>query len=120
MKLISYLEQDTVRPGLCDGEAVYALSSVCSSILALLDKHDSDFSMVQQAHAAGQLPEVGALDKVYRLVEKHEILKVLSLAFFQTYHMNKFHDAGFREVSIAMEHSMQKTLVFKARLRRKR
>ncbi len=65
MKFISYLKDDVVLPGLCDGELVYGLSPVCNSILELLDNHGCDFSVVQRAYEAGQLPEIGELNSLH-------------------------------------------------------
>jgi len=65
MKLISYLKEDAVLPGLCDGEMVYGLLPVCNSVLELLDNHGCDLSVVQHAYKAGQLPEVGAFDSLH-------------------------------------------------------
>ena len=36
MKLLSYLDNGEVKPGICDGETVYDISSVSASIERLL------------------------------------------------------------------------------------
>lgn len=65
MKLISYLKDDIVFPGLCVGDVVFELSPVCNSILELLDNHGCDLSIVQRAYEAGQLPEAGAVASLH-------------------------------------------------------
>jgi hypothetical protein len=57
--------------------------------------------------------EVGTLDEIHRLIEEHEVFKVIGLGLFQADRSDKFNDAGFREVFAAVKHGMQKTLIFK-------
>jgi 2-keto-4-pentenoate hydratase/2-oxohepta-3-ene-1,7-dioic acid hydratase in catechol pathway len=61
LKLISYLDGSTVRPGLAEGETAYSLAPLCDSILGLLEAHGTDLGVVQKARDAGNLPEVGKL-----------------------------------------------------------
>jgi 2-keto-4-pentenoate hydratase/2-oxohepta-3-ene-1,7-dioic acid hydratase in catechol pathway len=64
MKLLSYLDNDEVKPGICDGETVYDISSVSASISNLLDTYGTDLQVIEKAHAAGDLMEVGSVNSV--------------------------------------------------------
>ncbi len=64
MKLLSYLDNDEVKPGICDGETVYDISSVSASISNLLDTHGTDLQVVEKTHAEGNLTEVGSVNSV--------------------------------------------------------
>ena len=64
MKLLSYLDNDEVKPGICDGETVYDISSVSASISNLLDAHGTDLQVVEKTHAVGNLTEVGSVNSV--------------------------------------------------------
>ena len=64
MKLLSYLDNDEVKPGICDGETVYDISSVSASISNLLDTYGTDLQVIEKAHAAGDLTEVGSVNSV--------------------------------------------------------
>ena len=64
MKLLSYLDNDEVKPGVCDGETVYDISSVSASISNLLDTYGTDLQVIEKAHAAGDLTEVGSVNSV--------------------------------------------------------
>ena len=64
MKLLSYLDNDEVKPGICDGETVYDISSVSASISNLLDTYGTDLQVVEKARAAGDLTEVGSVNSV--------------------------------------------------------
>ncbi|HIO77885.1 TPA: FAA hydrolase family protein [Candidatus Poribacteria bacterium] len=64
MKLLSYLDNDEVKPGICDGETVYDISSVSASISDLLDAHGTDLQVVEKTHAEGNLTEVGSVNSV--------------------------------------------------------
>ncbi|HIN28747.1 TPA: FAA hydrolase family protein [Candidatus Poribacteria bacterium] len=64
MKLLSYLDNDEVKPGICDGETVYDISSVSASISNLLDAHGTDLQVVEKTHAEGNLTEVGSVNSV--------------------------------------------------------
>ena len=64
MKLLSYLDNDEVKPGVCDGETVYDISSVSASISNLLDTYGTDLQVIEKAHAAGDLMEVGSVNSV--------------------------------------------------------
>ena len=64
MKLLSYLDNDEVKPGICDGETVYDISSVSASISNLLDTYGTDLQVIEKAHAAGDLMEVGSVNGV--------------------------------------------------------
>ena len=64
MKLLSYLDNDEVKPGICDGETVYDISSVSASISNLLDTYGTDLQVIEKARAAGDLTEVGPVNSV--------------------------------------------------------
>lgn len=64
MKLLSYLDNDEVKPGICDGETVYDISSVSASISNLLDTYGTDLQVIEKARAAGDLTEVGSVNSV--------------------------------------------------------
>jgi len=64
MKLLSYLDNDEVKPGICDGETVYDISSVNASISNLLDTYGTDLQVIEKARAAGDLTEVGSVNSV--------------------------------------------------------
>ena len=64
MKLLSYLDNDEVKPGVCDGETVYDISSVSASISNLLDTYGTDLQVIEKARAAGDLTEVGSVNSV--------------------------------------------------------
>ncbi|MAG85098.1 hypothetical protein CMK10_13150 [Candidatus Poribacteria bacterium] len=64
MKLLSYLDNDEVKPGVCDGETVYDISSVSASISNLLDTYGTDLQVIEKARAAGDLTEVGPVNSV--------------------------------------------------------
>ncbi len=64
MKLLSYLDNDEVKPGICDGETVYDISSVSASISNLLDTYGTDLQVIEKARAAGYLTEVGPVNSV--------------------------------------------------------
>ena len=64
MKLLSYLDNDEVKPGMCDSETVYDISSVSASISNLLDTYGTDLQVIEKARAAGDLTEVGSVNSV--------------------------------------------------------
>jgi len=64
MKLLSYLDNDEVKPGVCDGDTVYDISSVSASISNLLDTYGTDLQVIEKARAAGDLTEVGPVNSV--------------------------------------------------------
>ena len=64
MKLLSYLDNDEVKPGICDGETVYDISSVSAAISNLLDTYGTDLQVIEKARAAGDLTEVGSVNSV--------------------------------------------------------
>ncbi len=64
MKLLGYLDNDEVKPGVCDGETVYDISSVSASISNLLDTYGTDLQVIEKARAAGDLTEVGPVNSV--------------------------------------------------------
>ena len=64
MKLLSYLDNDEVKPGICDGETVYDISSVSASISNLLDTYGTDLQVIEKARTAGDLTEVGSVNSV--------------------------------------------------------
>ena len=64
MKLLSYLDNDEVKPEVCDGETVYDISSVSASISNLLDTYGTDLQVIEKARAAGDLTEVGPVNSV--------------------------------------------------------
>ena len=46
MKLLSYFDNGEVKPGICDGETVYDISSVSTSIANLLDTYGTDLQVL--------------------------------------------------------------------------
>lgn len=62
MRLVSYVADGQVRPGVLEGENVCALDTLTPSILDLLDATQGDFSEVEQALQTGRLPIVGKID----------------------------------------------------------
>ena len=64
MKLLSYLDNGEVKPGICDGETVYDISSVSASIANLLDTYGTDLHVLEKARATGDLMEVGSVNSI--------------------------------------------------------
>lgn len=65
MKLLSFLQDGSVKPGVVQGEEAYDLSAVCDSILDLLNMHGGDLSVVQAAIDGNKLASAGRLDSLH-------------------------------------------------------
>ena len=65
MKLLSFLNDGSVKPGVVQGDEAYDLSPVCDSIVGLLDEHGDDLSVVQAALNENRLASAGRLDTLH-------------------------------------------------------